>query len=103
MEANAKAFLIKTIDNQHVLLVKDTSTAFELFQTICSKYEGSAVHNNPYYIQSYIMILSYEEGNDLAAFIYDLESAMKAAADSTNSVLSDEQKSLYLYHSLPTA
>ncbi|KAE9008164.1 hypothetical protein PR002_g15989 [Phytophthora rubi] len=101
MEAKAKAFLIKTIDDQHVLLVKEKTTAFEIFQTICSKYEGSAVHGDPYYIRSYLMHLSYEEGNDLATFLYDLESAMKAASDSTNSVLSDEQKSLYLYHSLP--
>ncbi|KAE9349644.1 hypothetical protein PF008_g6811 [Phytophthora fragariae] len=102
MEAKAKAFLIKTIDDQHVLLVKEKTTAFEIFQAICSKYEGSAVRGDPYYIQSYLMNLSYKEGNDLVAFIYDLESAMNAAADSTNSVLSDEQKSLYLYHSLPT-
>ncbi|POM75770.1 Hypothetical protein PHPALM_7080 [Phytophthora palmivora] len=48
------------------------------------------------------MALKYEEGSDLATFIYDLESAMTAAAGSTNSVLSVEQKSLYLYYSRPT-
>ncbi|POM74341.1 Hypothetical protein PHPALM_8716 [Phytophthora palmivora] len=102
MEAKAKAFLIKTIDDQHVLMVKEKTTAYEIYQTLCNKYEGAAVHSDPYYIQSYLMALKYEEGSDLATFIYDLESAMTAAADSTNSVLSDEQKSLYLYHSLPT-
>ncbi|GMF31026.1 unnamed protein product [Phytophthora lilii] len=67
-EAKAKAFLIKTIDDQHVLMVKDKTTAFEIFQTLCDKYE---------------------------------ESAMKSSAQATNSVMSDEQKTLYLYHSLP--
>ncbi|KAL4102534.1 hypothetical protein PRIC1_006279 [Phytophthora ramorum] len=101
-EAKAKAFLIKTIDDQHVLMVKDKTTAYEIFQTLCSKYEGAAIHGDPYYIQSYLMALKYEEGSDLMAFIIDLEESMKAAAEATNSVLSDEQKSLYLYHSLPT-
>ncbi|KAE9180793.1 hypothetical protein PF004_g24738 [Phytophthora fragariae] len=41
MEAKAKAFLIKTIDDQHVLLVKEKTTAFEIFQAICSNLEGS--------------------------------------------------------------
>ncbi|KAG2997852.1 hypothetical protein PC120_g21231 [Phytophthora cactorum] len=101
-EAQAKAFLIKTIDDQHVLVVKDKTTAYEIFQTLCSKYEGAAIHGDPYYIRSYLMALKYEEGADLMPFIIDLEEFMKAAAEASNSVLSDEQKSLYLYHSLPT-
>ncbi|KAG2834160.1 hypothetical protein PC118_g5508 [Phytophthora cactorum] len=101
-EAQAKAFLIKTIDDQHVLMVKDKTTAYEIFQTICSKYEGAAIHGDPYYIQSYLMALKYEEGADLMSFIIDLEESMKAASEATNSLLSDEQKSLYLCHSLPT-
>ncbi|KAG4240706.1 hypothetical protein PC116_g11359 [Phytophthora cactorum] len=47
------------------------------------------------------MALQYEEGSDLTAFIIEIESAMKVASEATNSVLSDEQKSLYLYHALP--
>ncbi|KAG3197169.1 hypothetical protein PC128_g7053 [Phytophthora cactorum] len=70
-EAQAKAFLIKTIDDQHVIM-------------------------------SYLMALKYEEGADLMSFIIDLEESMKAASEATNSLLSDEQKSLYLCHSLPT-
>ncbi|KAG3111415.1 hypothetical protein PI124_g9855 [Phytophthora idaei] len=101
-EAQAKAFLIKTIDDQHVLMVKDKTTAYEIFQTLCSKYEGAAIHGDPYYIQSYLMALKYEGGADLMSFIIDLEESMKAAAEATNSVLNDEQKSLYLYHSLPS-
>lgn len=100
-EAKAKAFLIKTIDDQHVLMVKDKTTAFEIFQTICSKYEGAAIHGDPYHVLSYLMALRYEEGSDLTGFIIDIESAMKVASEATNSVLSDEQKSLYLYHALP--
>uniref|UniRef100_H3GXI1 Retrovirus-related Pol polyprotein from transposon TNT 1-94-like beta-barrel domain-containing protein n=1 Tax=Phytophthora ramorum TaxID=164328 RepID=H3GXI1_PHYRM len=83
-EAKAKAFLIKTIDDQHVLMVKDKTTAYEIFQTLCSKYEGAAIHGDPYYIQSYLMALKYEEGSDLMAFIIDLEESMKAAAEATN-------------------
>ncbi|KAG3110919.1 hypothetical protein PI125_g9606 [Phytophthora idaei] len=83
-------------------MVKDKTTAYKIFQTLCSKYEGAAIHGDPYYIQSYLMALKYEEGADLMSFIIDLEESMKTAAEATNSVLSDEQKSLYLYHSLPT-
>ncbi|OWZ06694.1 LOW QUALITY PROTEIN: hypothetical protein PHMEG_00021022 [Phytophthora megakarya] len=103
MEAKAKAFLIKTIDDQHILMVKDKTTAFEIFQTICNKYEGAAAHGDPYYIQSYLMTLKYEEGTDLTAFFFEVEQDMKATAEATDSVMSDQQKSLYLYHALPTA
>ncbi|KAG2983218.1 hypothetical protein PC120_g24491 [Phytophthora cactorum] len=91
-EAQAKAFLIKTIDDQHVLMIKNKTTAYEIFQTLCSKYEGAAIHGDPCYIQSYLMALKYEEGADLMSFIIDLEESMKAASEATNSVLSDEWK-----------
>ncbi|ETI29785.1 hypothetical protein F443_23099 [Phytophthora nicotianae P1569] len=92
MEAKAKAFLIKTIDGQHVLMVNDKTTAFEIFQTICSKYEGAAIHGDPYYIQSYLMTMKCEEGTDLTAFVFEVEQAMKAVAEATDSVMSDQQK-----------
>ncbi|GMF30222.1 unnamed protein product [Phytophthora lilii] len=49
------------------------------------------------------MTLKYEEGMDLTEFFFEMESAMKLSAEATNSVMSDEQKTLYLYHSLPDA
>ncbi|KAG3235319.1 hypothetical protein PI124_g19645 [Phytophthora idaei] len=42
----AKAFLIKTIDDQHFLMVKDKTTAFEIFQTICSNYRNGNHNGN---------------------------------------------------------
>uniref|UniRef100_H3H2M1 Retrovirus-related Pol polyprotein from transposon TNT 1-94-like beta-barrel domain-containing protein n=1 Tax=Phytophthora ramorum TaxID=164328 RepID=H3H2M1_PHYRM len=83
-------------------MVKDKTTVYEIFQTLCSKSECAAIHGDPYYIQSYLMALKYEDGSDLIAFIIDLEESMKAAAEATNSVLTDAHKSLYLFHSLPT-
>ncbi|GMF13698.1 unnamed protein product [Phytophthora lilii] len=85
-EAKAKAFLIKTIDDQHVLMVKDKTTAFDIFQTLCDKYEGAAIHGDPYYIQSYLMTLKYEEDMDLTAFFFQMESAMESSAEATNNV-----------------
>ncbi|KAG3148282.1 hypothetical protein PI126_g12498 [Phytophthora idaei] len=79
----AKAFLIKTIDDQHFLMVKDKTTAFEIFQTICSKYGGAAIHGDPYHVLSYLMVLQYEEGSDLTAFITEIESAMKVTGTAT--------------------
>uniref|UniRef100_H3GSW9 Uncharacterized protein n=1 Tax=Phytophthora ramorum TaxID=164328 RepID=H3GSW9_PHYRM len=79
-------------------MVKDNTTSFK--RSVSST--KVLLHGDPYYIQSYLMTVKYEEGSDLMAFIIDLEESMKAAAEATNSVLSDEQKSLYLYHSLPT-
>ncbi|POM81906.1 Hypothetical protein PHPALM_65 [Phytophthora palmivora] len=102
MEVKAKAFLIKPFDDQHVLMVKEKTAAYEIYQTLCNKYEGAAVHGDPSYIPSYLMALKNEEGSDIATLKYDLESAMTAAADSTNSVLSDEHTLFYLCHSLPT-
>ncbi|OWY92127.1 hypothetical protein PHMEG_00038995 [Phytophthora megakarya] len=44
MEAQTKAFLMKTMDDTHISLVKNLTTAFDIFQTICTKYEGAAFH-----------------------------------------------------------
>ncbi|POM75769.1 Hypothetical protein PHPALM_7079 [Phytophthora palmivora] len=52
MESKTQAFLIKTIDDQHVLMVMENTTAHDIYQTLCSKYEGAAVHGDPHYIQS---------------------------------------------------
>ncbi|POM66350.1 Hypothetical protein PHPALM_17801 [Phytophthora palmivora] len=52
MGSKTQAFLIKTIDDQHVLMVKEKTTAHDIYQTLCSKYEGAAVHGDPHYIQS---------------------------------------------------
>ncbi|EGZ26536.1 hypothetical protein PHYSODRAFT_368429, partial [Phytophthora sojae] len=64
MEAKAKAFLINTIDDQHVLMVKEKTKAYEIYHTLCSKYEDAAIHGDPYFIQSYLMALKYKEGSD---------------------------------------
>ena len=101
MEAKAKMYLLSTIDNIHILLVKDKSTAYDVYQTLCSRYEDKAVHGDPYYIQSHLMELKYEEDTDLTMFFLDLERSMKAVSEATSSILSDEQRSIYLFHSMP--
>ncbi|KAE8982170.1 hypothetical protein PR002_g23604 [Phytophthora rubi] len=101
LEAKTKAFLIKTMDNTHVRLVKDLETSFEIFQAICEKYEGVSSHGDPYFIQGYLMKIKYEEGSDLTDFFIKLEQAMDAASSATESVMTDGQKSLYLFHAMP--
>ncbi|KAE9029901.1 hypothetical protein PF011_g877 [Phytophthora fragariae] len=46
-EAKTKAFLMKTMDNTHVRLVKNLTTSYEVFQFICQKYEGASFHGDP--------------------------------------------------------
>ncbi|KAK1932082.1 hypothetical protein P3T76_009406 [Phytophthora citrophthora] len=101
MEAQTKAFLMKTMDDTHIRLVKNLTTAFDIFQAICTKYEGAAFHGDPYFIQHFLMEIKYEEGGDLTSFFLELENAMKAASEATESPLTDGQKSLYLFHSMP--
>ncbi|KAK1947748.1 hypothetical protein P3T76_000038 [Phytophthora citrophthora] len=81
MEAQTKAFLMKTMDDTHIRLVKNLTTAFDIFQTICTKYEGAAFHGDPYFIQHFLMEIKYEEGGDLTSFFLELENAMKAASE----------------------
>ncbi|KAK1931950.1 hypothetical protein P3T76_012450 [Phytophthora citrophthora] len=101
MEPQSKAFLMKTMDDTHIRLVKNLTTAFDIFQAICTKYEGAAFHGDPYFIQHFLMEIKYEEGGDLTSFFLELENAMKAASEATGSPLTDGQKSLYLFHSMP--
>ena len=103
LEAKTKAFLMKTMDDTHIRLVKSLSTSYEIFQTICTKYEGAAFHGDPYFIQHFLMEIKYEEGSDVMSFFLELENAMKAASEATESVLTDGQKSLYLFHSMPSS
>ncbi|POM67625.1 Hypothetical protein PHPALM_16342, partial [Phytophthora palmivora] len=83
MEAQTKAFLMKTMDDTHIRLVKNLTTAFDIFQAICTKYEGSAFHGDPYFIQHFLMKIKYEEGGDLTSFFLELENAMTAASEAT--------------------
>ncbi|KAG6583042.1 Copia proteinlike [Phytophthora cinnamomi] len=100
-EGKTKAFLMKTMDNTHVRLVKDLKTSYEIFQAICAKYEGAAFHGDPYFIQHYLMELKYEEGGDFDDFFLKLENAMNATSEVTESVMTEGQKSIYLFHALP--
>ena len=50
MEKQAKSFIFKTIDDMHTLIVKELKTAYEIYQTLCKKYEVAAMHGDPYYI-----------------------------------------------------
>ncbi|KAK1944845.1 hypothetical protein P3T76_003378 [Phytophthora citrophthora] len=100
-EAKTKAFLMKMMDNIHVRLVKNLTTSYEIFNYICQKYEEAAFHSDPYFIQHYLMEIKYEEGSDLTEFFLKLENAMKAASEATESVMTEGQKSIYLFHSMP--
>ncbi|GMF60746.1 unnamed protein product [Phytophthora fragariaefolia] len=99
-ETRAKMYLLSTLDNIHALLVRDKRTAYEIFATIRERYENKSLHGDPYYIQSYLMELKYEEGTDLNLFLLKMEQAIHACSGSTNSSLSDEQQSIYLYHAM---
>ncbi|KAG3068006.1 hypothetical protein PI124_g20697 [Phytophthora idaei] len=103
MEAQTKAFLMKTMDDTHIRLVKNLTSAYDIFQAICKKYEGAAFHGDPYFIQHFLMETKYEEGSDVNEFFFVLEDAMRAASKATESVLTDGQKSLYLFHSMPAS
>ncbi|KAK1939969.1 hypothetical protein P3T76_008292 [Phytophthora citrophthora] len=96
-----EAFLVKTMDNMHVRLVKNLTTSYGIFNYIYQKYEGAAFHGDPYFIQHYLMEIKYEEGSDLTEFFLKLENAMKAASKATESVMTEGQKSIYLFHSMP--
>ncbi|POM68082.1 Hypothetical protein PHPALM_15801 [Phytophthora palmivora] len=76
-EAKTKAFLMKTMDNMHVRLVKNLTTSYEIFNYICQKYEGAAFHGDPYFIQHYLMEINHRVGDDRGT------------------------ESIYLFHSMP--
>ncbi|POM73799.1 Hypothetical protein PHPALM_9315 [Phytophthora palmivora] len=100
-EAKTKAFLMKTMDNTYVRLVKNLNTSYEIFTFICEQYEGAAFHGDPYFIQHYLMEIKYEEGSDLTEFLLKLENAIKAAPKATESAMTEGPKSIYLFHSMP--
>jgi hypothetical protein len=78
LEAKTFAFLMKTMDNTHIRLVKDKKTSYRIFQTICSKYEGVNAHGDPYTIMSFLMRAKYHEGDDLLEFFIRYDDAIKA-------------------------
>jgi hypothetical protein len=86
------------MDNTPIRLVENLVTSYE----ICKKYEGAAFHGDPYFIQHFLVKIKYEEDTDLTDFFLKLENAMKAASEATESVFTDAQRSLYLFHAMPT-
>ncbi|KAG3002510.1 hypothetical protein PC121_g19496 [Phytophthora cactorum] len=100
-EEKTKEFLMKTMDNTHVQLVKNLAASYEIFTRICEQYEGASFHGDPYLIEHYLMEIKYEEGSDLTKFFLNLENAMKAASEATESLMTEGQKSLHLFHSMP--
>ncbi|POM61440.1 hypothetical protein PHPALM_29542 [Phytophthora palmivora] len=91
----------RVLKNTHVRLIKNLNTSYEIFTLICEKYEGAAFHGDPYFIQHDLMKIKYEEVSDLTEFFLKLENAMKAASKANESVMTEGQKSIYLFHSMP--
>ncbi|POM69494.1 Hypothetical protein PHPALM_14212 [Phytophthora palmivora] len=102
MERKPRLFLISTIDDAHVLLVEGCASAYSMCQTLRDRYEGSTAHGDPYYINYFLMTIKYEEGTNLMAFFLTFERALKVTAQATDIVMTDEQKSIYLYHAMPS-
>ncbi|OWZ22826.1 hypothetical protein PHMEG_0002419 [Phytophthora megakarya] len=103
MERKTRSFLISTIDDAHVLLVEGCTSAYMIYQKLRGRYEASTAHGDPYYINHYLMTIKYEEETDLMEFFLTFERALKAAAEATGIVMTDEQKSLYLYHAMTSS
>lgn len=101
-EAQANAYLVKTLDDTNIRLLQGKTTVFEIFQMICSRYENTSVHGDPYWIQDFLTKFRYEEGTDVTTF-FELEKATKAISESTESAMSNQQRSIYPYHVLPGA
>ncbi|POM81591.1 Hypothetical protein PHPALM_424 [Phytophthora palmivora] len=99
-EDKTKAFLVKTMDNTHVRLVRNLTTSYEIFTFICKTYQGAAFHGDPYFMQHCLMEIKYEEGSDLTKFFLKLENAMKASDEATEPIMTEGQKSIYLFHSM---
>ncbi|GMF23603.1 unnamed protein product [Phytophthora fragariaefolia] len=91
----------ETMDNTHVRLVKNLVTSYDIFSFICEKYEGAAFHGEPYFFQHYLMEIKYDEGSDVTEFFLKCENATTAASEATESVMTEGQKSTYLFHSMP--
>ncbi|KAG3061245.1 hypothetical protein PI124_g22797 [Phytophthora idaei] len=103
MERKTRSFLISMIDDSHGLLVEGCTSAYAIYQKLCDRYEGTTAHGDPYYINHYLMTIKYNEGTDLMALFLEFERALKHAAEATGIVMTDEQKSLYLYHAMPSS
>ncbi|KAG3073343.1 hypothetical protein PI124_g20793 [Phytophthora idaei] len=103
MERKTRSFLISTIDDSHVLLVEGCTSAYAIYLKLRDRYESSTAHGDPYYINHYLMTIKYDEGTDLMEFCLEFERALKHASESTGIVVVDEQKSLYLYYTMPSS
>lgn len=101
MEARTIAFLMKTMDNTHIRLVKDLHTAFDIYQMICSKYEGTNAHGDPYNIMEYLFSAKFKEGADLMEFVLQYEDAMRALSDALGATLEESFKSMFLFNAMP--
>jgi hypothetical protein len=103
-ERKARAFLVKTVDDTHVLLIFHLKTAFETYQFLCEKYQGSDALGDSYNLLSSLMEMKFdEESVELTQFILAFEKGLKDTAVALETNFSDHMKSVYLFHALPTS
>ncbi|KAK1933940.1 hypothetical protein P3T76_011700 [Phytophthora citrophthora] len=93
-EPKTKAFLMRTMDNIHVRLVKILTTSYEIVNYICQKCEVAAFYDDPYFIQHYLIDIKYKEGTDLIEFFLKLENAINRVR--SHRVGDDRRSEFYL-------
>ncbi|KAJ0392761.1 hypothetical protein ATCC90586_001835 [Pythium insidiosum] len=102
-DARVKSFLMKTLDDKHILMVKSHDKSYDIYQTICKKYEGTTASGDPYVIMAFLFNARYEEGKDLTEFLIRYERAIESLNLALGIVLGASVSSVFLYNAMPKA
>ncbi|KAJ0390295.1 hypothetical protein P43SY_011941 [Pythium insidiosum] len=94
---------MKTLDDKHILMVKSHDKSYDIYQTICKKYEGTTASGDPYVIMAFLFNARYEEGKDLTEFLIRYEPAIESLNLALGIVLGASVSSVFLYNAMPKA
>ncbi|MCO5570698.1 hypothetical protein L7F22_024425 [Adiantum nelumboides] len=101
LDARARATICLHLGESIFFTIMDKTTAFELWDSLCSAWEGKSASNKVYLMKK-LMRLSMKEGSSVSSHLNEFN-ALYSQLTSKEMTFDDEIKSIFLLCSLPAS
>ncbi|MCO5577239.1 hypothetical protein L7F22_031066 [Adiantum nelumboides] len=101
LDARARATICLHLGESIFFTIMDKTTAFELWDSLCSAWDGRSASNKVFLIKKF-MCLSMKEGSSVSSHLNEFN-ALYSQLTSKGLNFDDEMKAIFLLCSLPTS
>ncbi|MCO5571212.1 hypothetical protein L7F22_024947 [Adiantum nelumboides] len=102
LDAKARATICLHLGESIFLTIMDKTTAFELWDLICSAWDGKSAFNKVFLMKK-LMHLSMKEGSSVNSHLNEFNSLYSEQLTSKGLIFDDEMKAIFLLCSLPVS